>query len=950
MITTVWVGVFVISFFNLRFGWVLSGLVVPGYLAPLIIARPWSAMVIMIEASVTYFLVWLFSEKLSGARTWSSVFGRDRFMALVLVSIAVRLCFDGWLLPSVADWLEARYDVGFDWRSNLHSFGLIIISLFANQLWKPGYVRGMANSLVIVGLSTLIIRYGLMEFTNFRISSVSYLYEGVASSILASPKAYIILVMTAILSSRMNLKYGWEFNGILIPALIALQWYQPFRILTSFVEALVIYGLAGMLLRTRFFADVTMEGARKVLLFFNISFGYRIVLGHALTASGFEVQIVDYYGFGYLLSTLIAIKMFDKNIAARLSRATLQISFAGAAVGSLIGFALTLAMPSGGGAFAARPGGDGGVQARRGSLATLVAEETMDAHGRFDLARTPPPTQAERAAFRAAVELLAEGATPEEAAPRFASVGYQILRLSGDRIALVESRRRRGRGAFVLRQQGSPVSLVVRNPLAAPGLTGVAARLFDLQNARALAIGGANLDRLPRKNRAEHSFLESFLAAMDQPRLELRAGQARTSIATLPGRSGTALNLAALERVTGDLRIQFTGMGDTGSLVLTSGDVQRLIADPGAIMRRAGPIDQAIADARGDQPAAGKPSLGELAFLDAEVLRPLFASDAPARIAAAAAMARSAGYQLTLIGQAGNLGHVMLAPNRSSREGRGVYVIRLGAAEPILVQAPRAADYPAGTERAVRLYNALNARTLMIAQTDLVRGGTTGLFDAVYQAALRASEDEPLLVLQIRAMPTRPDGTRPSVEALIASAHIGAPLAAGQRLADALRAAGLSVGYVTGGADTAGYEVGALPQAVQLAGTRNKSFAVVWLAPNRRAAAPVAIASREALYKELGIPTVNRSLTAYRRLHSPGALPPPALRARLADFAARRDAVALRQAQTGFPGYRLEQVSDPERGSSVLAVLGPGGRLAALFDPSAEPGTALVAPGLEAQR
>ena len=35
VITTVWVGVFVVAFFNLRFGWVLSGLVVPGYLAPL---------------------------------------------------------------------------------------------------------------------------------------------------------------------------------------------------------------------------------------------------------------------------------------------------------------------------------------------------------------------------------------------------------------------------------------------------------------------------------------------------------------------------------------------------------------------------------------------------------------------------------------------------------------------------------------------------------------------------------------------------------------------------------------------------------------------------------------------------------------------------------------------------------------------------------------------------
>ena len=99
VITTVWVGVFVIGFLNLRFGWVLSGLVVPGYLVPLLIAKPWSAAVILVEASVTYFLVWLFSERLSGGGTWSSLFGRDRFVGLVLFSILVRLVFDVWLLP-----------------------------------------------------------------------------------------------------------------------------------------------------------------------------------------------------------------------------------------------------------------------------------------------------------------------------------------------------------------------------------------------------------------------------------------------------------------------------------------------------------------------------------------------------------------------------------------------------------------------------------------------------------------------------------------------------------------------------------------------------------------------------------------------------------------------------------------------------------------------------------
>ena len=85
VITTVWIGVAVVVFFNLRFGWVLSGLVVPGYLVPLMIAKPWAAAVIVVESIVTYFLVWLFSEYLSRYRFWASLFGRDRFFALILL-------------------------------------------------------------------------------------------------------------------------------------------------------------------------------------------------------------------------------------------------------------------------------------------------------------------------------------------------------------------------------------------------------------------------------------------------------------------------------------------------------------------------------------------------------------------------------------------------------------------------------------------------------------------------------------------------------------------------------------------------------------------------------------------------------------------------------------------------------------------------------------------------
>ena len=188
-------------------------------------------------------------------------------MGLVLASIAVRLSMDGFVLPEFADWLEQNFDRRFDWKDNLQSFGLVIISLMANQFWKPGLARGLAAAIVTISITWFIVRFGLMELTNFRMSGVSYLYEGLASSILASPKAYIIITLTALIARHMNVKYGWDFSGILIPALIALQWYQPTKIITSFAEAIVIYSAAQLILKMPFMANVTLEGGRKLLLF-----------------------------------------------------------------------------------------------------------------------------------------------------------------------------------------------------------------------------------------------------------------------------------------------------------------------------------------------------------------------------------------------------------------------------------------------------------------------------------------------------------------------------------------------------------------------------------------------------------------------------------------------------------------------------------------------------------
>ena len=345
VITTVWVGILVIGFFNLRFGWVFSGLVVPGYLTPLLLIKPLSVAVIVFEGVITYLLIYLISEVAGNRGWWTNFFGRDRFFALLLGSVLVRLFFDGLGLPWLSDYTLEMYNINLDYQDSLHSFGLIIVALIANQLWKPKLIHGLAQLIITVGITYIIVRYFFVAYTNFSLSNIGYIYEDVAGSILASPKSYIILITTAFIASRMNLFYGWDFNGILVPSLLALQWYQPSKILTSFIEAYIILLLSTLILRLPLFQNMTIEGARKMLLFFNVGFFYKILLSFGIVYFFPEHKVSDYFGFGYLLSTLIAVKMYDKVNMALFTRTTLQTSIVSIIIATIVGYLLTL-LPS----------------------------------------------------------------------------------------------------------------------------------------------------------------------------------------------------------------------------------------------------------------------------------------------------------------------------------------------------------------------------------------------------------------------------------------------------------------------------------------------------------------------------------------------------------------------------------------------------------------------------
>ncbi|MBE0489995.1 MAG: poly-gamma-glutamate biosynthesis protein PgsC/CapC [Halomonas sp.] len=679
VITTVWVGVAVVAFFNLRFGWSLAGLVVPGYLVPLLLIKPWSVAVIVGEGIVTYLLVYAFS--ILGARFLglADFFGRDRFFALVLTSVIVRVVFDAFWLPALGAWLDASFGLEFDYANNLHSFGLIIVALIANNFWKPGLLRGTFWLVITVAVTFLLVRFGLMELTNFSVSNLNYLYEDIASSILASPKAYIILLTTAFIASRMNLHYAWEFNGILIPSLLALQWYQPTRLLFTFAEVGIILLSVYFLLKLPFFGNINLSGARKLLLFFSVAFLYKLMLGHGLQLFAPWVKVTDFFAFGYLISTLLALKMHDKDIGIRVTRATLQTSLTAVVVASLVGFALSF-IPAQLVSEAADDQPLASPSVTQMTLEDLLLRQRVIDYGVVGRENLPQPSGTQLARFQEALTSLdsyrkdRDPARLQQAQRGLMELDYAISRAEDRYLVLSEAGAPRGWGTFVIdtRPEGR---LVVEIPaaIAERGITEAGLALFRDQQAAALAVssvrvrestaGGLDVTRNP--GTFFHQFHQTFGPRNAlQVRLITRTAARELLGARTPGVSDLMamptqllvkeqlpedLQLQSLERLLGEVTLRWevpsipnvqrerTRSG-FAELYLNPDSLRPLLARSQAVGAGSSPLvarEGALGDYLMERAAMvrevkglafRKPRVDELLFFDIEVLSPLLAT------------------------------------------------------------------------------------------------------------------------------------------------------------------------------------------------------------------------------------------------------------------------------------------------------------------------------------
>jgi gamma-polyglutamate biosynthesis protein CapC len=346
ILLAVLIGLLLILFLTEVFGWVFVGLVVPGYLASVALIQPASAIAVVFESLLTYGLAYLVSELFPRTQSWSPFFGRERFLMIVLVSVFVRQNSQIWMLPLLLRYVDQTF--GTTWYTDLdfYSIGLVLIPLTANMFWKLGLGRGSLQVAVPTLITYSLLRFVLLPYTNLSFANLALTYENVALDFLGSPKAYMILLTGAFLAAQYNLRYGWDYSGILVPSLLALAWFTPLTVVVTLGEALILFFVTRTVLSLPAIRRLNFEGPRKVSVVFTIGFILKYVVGWSLYHLAPDARVTDYFGFGYVLTSLLAAKMLTKKVIGRVLLPTAQVSLAAFLIGSLVGYGLERLTPS----------------------------------------------------------------------------------------------------------------------------------------------------------------------------------------------------------------------------------------------------------------------------------------------------------------------------------------------------------------------------------------------------------------------------------------------------------------------------------------------------------------------------------------------------------------------------------------------------------------------------
>ncbi|MFT5582835.1 MAG: hypothetical protein ACI9VR_000412 [Cognaticolwellia sp.] len=374
LLTAVLVGVVLLWWLAERFGWPATGLVVPGYVGAVLCTRPEAALVIMIEAVITYWVAVFVGRVLPKYLPWGRTFGRDRFFLIILSSVLVRVLVEGSLGQAILQ------STGLGLAQGWHSLGLVLVPLTANAFWKPGVTRGLPLVVLPTLLVYAILRFVLLPLTNLDFSQFELTYEDLRFSFLEAPREYVMLLLGTLFASHATVRYGWDFGGIIVCGLLAISWLSPVKLGATLLEVAAVVFLLHAVMRWTPLRSANLTGLRPIVLAFALSYLVKVATAWVSQGTWPGFRIGEVFGFGYLLPAIISVRIYRYKSFARVLIPALGISLAAFILGQVLGLAV--------------------VELRGGSLPESTSTEMAESRGKSSQALfaylVPPPSGSER--------------------------------------------------------------------------------------------------------------------------------------------------------------------------------------------------------------------------------------------------------------------------------------------------------------------------------------------------------------------------------------------------------------------------------------------------------------------------------------------------------------------------------------------------------------------------
>jgi hypothetical protein len=890
--TAVLVGILLLWFLTERWGWVFAGFVVPGYLAALGIVAPASLAAITVEAILTYGVVWALGAGASELGLWSRVFGRERFLLFVVISVPVRLVVEGLGAPQAELLIGQLWDVPAWQGQRFFGIGVVLVPLLANAWWKLGLGRGLLQVGVVTGLTWAVLALLLIPYTNFQFGGFEQTFEDVALDFLASPKIYIVLVTAAFFGARNNLLYGWDFGGIMVPALLALVALTPTELVVTLLEAVVLAAFYVVVVQLPGIRSLNLEGPRRLVSMYLLSYALKWILAMAAQALDIQFYVSDLYGFGYLLTSLIAVRCVKGGRWGRTLLPLLYTTGQGLLAGLVISLVLAWALTG--------KGGDR-ADAADGWRELPMARSVLQSHS--SIRQSAPARKPARTALDARLRSLrrlasASGTTdPRRVVEDAVDTDREwALRADGRRCLALSSPRRGSSppdGAPAIWWcGGTGPGLVVPRPVGDPDAFLLGAWLMAEADFSFLVVAGVDLAAtepaaIRNSARTDASGWRSLRRALgDRPVLVLTTHAGATS--RLDPVGGRALDVHT-EALPAGLAVELEFEEQHGALQplweqLEAGDALLTLSQDRAweaLFARHG-ADPGTPTSAGDPPPAAPPgwvpdarsphAQDDLIAIPPVVLARTMgwaAEGALHRRPAAAWIAEQLGLRLTL--REDPLGQTLweIDLDEGGPTGWGRWTLRVGPSRAMVVAAPVSSEEPGTAEIARRWFDERGASALWISD----HGSRFGHGDP-----LRLSPDrldlEPLALREaLRSLDAEPDPTGLLLlvvrrQGAGGAATAGLVMATAEEAVDGQRAQRLrarlapltapwpGADLLNGGLASAGLQVSGQAPVRYLEAVSPDRAAVAWFAPEilGEVRGTPDHAARTAWYRELGVP------------------------------------------------------------------------------------------------